>query len=522
MPEQRRRLRVLPRFLLGAILVVLCTTAGVAAIAIGQISTLASDIGLHAVGSKFLQKAPPSGAQTILVIGDDHSGPYDAACQCHLLHADTFMLVHMDPNQGQTSIMSIPRDLMVNFTWHGVSWTDQKFNSAYSIGEGPNRSVPLADQLVLKVVRQYFPGMAINHYIDINFDAFIGVVRAIGCVYVDVDHRYLNATDQTYSKIDLEPGYQKLCAGSALSYVRYRHTDSDFVRVARQQDFIRQAKEQLGLFNLLGKLDSIAKAFGEAITTDISGVKTVNNLLQLVAFSQSRPIRSVPFKSSNTAYQVVTSSGTVEDYVTSTPALIKQSVDSFLYENPAVPTPETHGPATTSQHTHAQHHHAAGTGSTTSGAHDLFALTANNQPAALQLAPSVPFPVLLPRFETGEATANDPEGPNDARAYTIADESGHVYHGYRVDWQQNVGGYYGIEGTNWLNPPLFANPSATLTIHGRTFMFIDDGSHWHDIGWRSGNALYWVSNTLLEDLSNAQMLALAESAQPLSALGGTG
>ncbi len=69
---------------------------------------------------------------------------------------------------------------------------------------------------------------------------------------------------------------------------------------------------------------------------------------------------------------------------------------------------------------------------------------------------------------------------------------------------------------------MFANPSATLTIHGRKYMFIDDGSHWHDIGWRSGNALYWVSNTLLEDLSNAQMLALAESAQPLSGLGTTG
>jgi len=519
--SKRRRPRPLARFVVGALAVALCTTVGVAALAIGQISTIATDIGLHAVGSKFLEKIPPSGAQTILVIGDDHSGPFDAACQCHLLHADTFMLVHMDPNQGQTSIMSIPRDLLVNFIWKGVPWTDQKFNSAYSIGEGPNRSVPLADQLVLKVVRQYFPGMAINHYIDINFDAFIGVVRAIGCVYVDVDHRYLNTSDQTYSKIDLETGYQKLCSSNALSYVRYRHTDSDFVRVARQQDFIRQAKEQLGLFNLLGKLDSIAKAFGESITTDISGVKTVNSLLQLVAFSQSRPIRSVPFKSANADYQLVNSSGIIEDYVTSTPALIKQSVDNFLYENPTAPAPPSSVAATTPKRAaHAHHHHHASAGSSAIGAPDLFALTAANEPAALQLAPSVPFPVLLPRFETGEATANDPSGPNDARAYTIADESGHLYQGYRVDWQQNTGGYYGIEGTDWLDPPLFANPSATLTIHGRTYMFIDDGSHWHDIGWRSGNALYWVSNTLLEDLTNAQMLALAESAQPVTGLAG--
>jgi hypothetical protein len=36
-----------------------------------------------------------------------------------------------------------------------------------------------------------------------------------------------------------------------------------------------------------------------------------------------------------------------------------------------------------------------------------------------------------------------------------------------------------------------------------------------DIGWREGGELYWVSNTLLESLSNVQMLALAESAKPI-------
>ena len=43
--------------------------------------------------------------------------------------------------------------------------------------------------------------------------------------------------------IDLKPGYQKLCGQDALDYVRFRHDDSDFVRAARQQEFLRQAKE---------------------------------------------------------------------------------------------------------------------------------------------------------------------------------------------------------------------------------------------------------------------------------------
>ena len=55
------------------------------------------------------------------------------------------------------------------------------------------------------------------------------------------------APSQQYAEINIQPGYQKLCGQKALDYVRYRHEDSDFVRAARQQDFLRQAKAQIGL-----------------------------------------------------------------------------------------------------------------------------------------------------------------------------------------------------------------------------------------------------------------------------------
>jgi hypothetical protein len=109
-----------------------------------------------------------------------------------------------------------------------------------------------------------------------------------------------------------------------------------------------------------------------------------------------------------------------------------------------------------------------------------------------------------------------PAIPNDFHPYSIRDEQNHLHYGYRIDWQVNgVGGYYGIEGMNWANSPLFANPSQTATIAGRSYMLIDDGSHIHDIGWREGGVLYWVSNTLQEDLTNTQMIDIANSAQPI-------
>ncbi len=101
------------------------------------------------------------------------------------------------------------------------------------------------------------------------------------------------------------------------------------------------------------------------------------------------------------------------------------------------------------------------------------------------------------------------------RAYTLKDQQGKLHHAYVVVWQQNpIGGYYDFEGTDWLNPPLFAH-ARTQVIGGRTYELVDDGAHIHVVGWRSGNVLYWLTNTLLEELSNPQMLAIAKSAQPL-------
>ncbi len=50
---------------------------------------------------------------------------------------------------------------------------------------------------------------------------------------------------QDDAKITLQPGYQRLTGGAALDFVRFRHTDSDFFRVARQQQFVKAIRYQL-------------------------------------------------------------------------------------------------------------------------------------------------------------------------------------------------------------------------------------------------------------------------------------
>jgi LCP family protein required for cell wall assembly len=410
------------------------------------------------------------------------------------------LLVRFDPEQGQTSVLSIPRDLMVNITTSKGVYSHEKINAAYTIGSklGRTRGGMLLAAETIK--REVFPGLTLNGIVDVNFKGFIKVVDALGCAYVNVDHRYFNlntgSAETNYTSINLQPGYQKLCYENALDYVRYRHTDSDFVRVARQQDFIRSLREQVSAEDVIEHLNPVANAIGHAIVSTVhASGDELQKLAKLIAFSQSKPLRQVKFLTSS--QNALLGGGS---YVTSTPQLERETLDRFLYGHeqlqlPAAPAPRGHS----SKHSHAGPPHPAGLVPTsTSGDNEL-----------VKASVSVPFRVLYPTLQTAAGVQQD------ARAYTLQDQSGRNHHAYVVVWEQNViGGYYDFEGTDWLNPPLFAHSHSRL-INGRRYLVVDDGSHIHVVGWRSGGVLYWVTNTLLEELSNEQVLAIARSARAL-------
>ena len=197
----------------------------------------------------------PGAPQTLLLIGSDHRAgeAYPSA------NTDTMMLVRIDDSSQTINVLSIPRDLEVELPERRHQG---KLNAAYSIG-GPTACWSGRSS------SEVFPGLKINHILDVNFSGFAEMIDAIGCVYTDVDHRYYNNTALTdYSSIDIQPGYQKLCGdnqsvGGALAFVRFRHTDSDLVRNARQQDFIRWAKEGYSTGELLAEQTKLLHIFGK-------------------------------------------------------------------------------------------------------------------------------------------------------------------------------------------------------------------------------------------------------------------
>ncbi|HWX95207.1 MAG TPA: LCP family protein [Solirubrobacteraceae bacterium] len=496
------------RFLLAGLVIVLLSAGATATVALNTVSGIAEEVfpKINQINAPKGVVTPvySGGPQTFMILGTDRrTGSKDAADRENPPHSDTILLARLDPEHGQTSIMSIPRDLMVTITTPGGQvYANEKINAAYTIGSrlsGAKGGIVLAAETIEK---QVFPGLKLNGIIDVNFQGFIRVVDTLGCAYVNVDHHYFNlnngSAETNYSSINLQPGYQRLCYQNALDYVRYRHTDSDFVRVARQQDFLRSLREQISPEDVLGQIDTVAKAVGHAISSTFNAsTSELLELAKLVAFSQSKPIRQVKFLTTNV--NLILGGGS---YVTSTPELERKTLDTFLYGHETLHVPQPRPPAHNSSHGH--HRSSAG-----GAAGALGLIPSSGESEAVKAALSIPFPVLYPRLQTSQSEQQT------VRAYNLSDQHHHAHHAYVVVWQQSViGGYYDFEGTDWLNPPLFAH-AHTQTVGGRSYRIVDDGSHIHVVGWRSGRVLYWVTNTLLEELSNAQMLALAASAQPL-------
>ena len=320
-PGGRATARSARRFLGGALLLALLTTIAVSTGVIEGINTIADafDRG-QLITSADLTPATAGAPQTIMIVGSDkRAGSKDQQDRSDPPHTDTILLVRLDPKAGDVSVLSVPRDLLVpRFSFQGSTYLNQKINYAYTVGSEYGHSPTAGDKLALAVVKKALGGIQINEFVDLNFNTFEQVVTKLGCVYVDVDHVFFHRnyagepSDQNYQAINIRPGYKALCGNTALAYVRYRHDDNTFARDARQQDFLRQAKDQLGVTGLLEPpYQDFLSALGKSITRNIHSGVAVGGSCELLLYSLRGPVRQVQFP--DDAVQVETINGLQDD-----------------------------------------------------------------------------------------------------------------------------------------------------------------------------------------------------------------
>ncbi|MDX6504677.1 MAG: polyisoprenyl-teichoic acid--peptidoglycan teichoic acid transferase [Gaiellaceae bacterium] len=574
---------------------------------------VANDMAPKTAGQKLAQKqlaklSEPNQPAVALIIGYDHRSGFESSVPSR---SDTVMLVRADPVAKTISMLSFPRDMRVPIHCPGKLPYESKINAAYEA---------CGETGTLETV-QALTGIQVNYLITVDFHGFKQIVDRLGGVWIDVDHRYFNdnggrTTGDTYATINLWPGYQKLNGSQALDYARFRHTDSDLYRVARQQIFVQALKQQAVANFSPVRIDQIIGALRRNVVIGIGGGGELDfGLLQKYAhFIYGLPNGHFFRGHIADLIQDTGSSDLLGD-----PTKVANAVHDF--QNPQVDAPEQAAiaariakakkkpwsPAPAKIVTIVLNGNgavgSASTGSTLLGQRGYKVITpptgvkanapnfsyfqtqvyydpawgpgqlaAKGIKALFGDAQVAPMPADIVPLAYGarivvvvgktfhgtiapgpNATVIKHEAPkvrsalaetkpvvNASRkrvkfqlaAPALLDASSRLdsfvpsrlyplnrdHKALRLVFKSalDVGGYWGIEETDWPEAPALANPTYTRKLLGRTYDFYLIGSKIHMVVLHGpGNARYWVVNTLLDLISNETMVSVAKSLRVL-------
>lgn len=562
---------------------------------------------------------PPSDPAIALVAGYDVRGAPKGKNPYAGSNSDTLMLLRADPQQHTLSLLSFPRDLYVSIYCHGdVVDTQDRINSAW--GLCPNGPAATLDTI------QHLTGLKINYFITLDFHAFTQIVDHLHGVYMNVDRRYYIPPHSGTSAINLQPGYQKLNGAQALSYVRFRHTDSDIYRTGRQQLFLDALKSRLksglSIFSapkLVGDLKhniEIAKGGGGSVTAGelesylglVYGLPAghlFRNAIPLNDFhyfttSAGADVESAPQSAINAEVQsflhpdvrdvqavnvqlggrpktpktktkvhklpksevsvLVLNAGTIPGQASNTTYLLAQSGyttkhlpagdeanapkvrgDTTIYYDPN--QPDAQEAAAQLQPLFAPHTNVVQMTTAIQG----FASRAGNPLTVVAVGRSFPgklvvhhppkvkpsppaqlsngaamtapklrqvydeghFPLMVPHKIAQYSQLSSQEG---VRAFKPLHNQHEVVLTFEVGQTYE---YWQIEESTWDSAPVLQNPSFTLVHHGQKYLVYTTGGQVQMVALRTPRATYWVSNTILNELSNKTMIAIAESLRPL-------
>jgi LCP family protein required for cell wall assembly len=197
---------------------------------------------------------------------------------------DALVLVRIERDTGRVSMLSIPRDLWVDYAGGG----EGRINAAYTVGEkryGPGGGPAVAMSTVGRLV-----GVDVDHFVLINFQGFETLIDRLGGITVDApeaiyDPAYPTDNYQTI-EVRFRKGPQTLDGERALIYARTRHADSDFGRNQRQQlvlmSIFNRIRER-GLLQQLTSLDDYTGALRDYVKTDI----TTSEMLEIAGFARN-------------------------------------------------------------------------------------------------------------------------------------------------------------------------------------------------------------------------------------------
>ena len=193
---------------------------------------------------------------TVLILGRDTGGGGNT---------DTMLLASYDVTNQKATVMSIPRDTMVN-----IPYDVKKINGVYNYYGGGDKGI----QALYKEISQLV-GFEPDFQVIVEWEAVGEIVDAMDGVWFDVPRDMDYEDPYQDLSIHLEKGYQLLNGEQAMGVVRFRdgvngYSTGDIGRIETQQAFLKAMVEQLLKLENVPKINRLIEVFQNNVTTDLS------------------------------------------------------------------------------------------------------------------------------------------------------------------------------------------------------------------------------------------------------------
>ena len=278
-------------------------------------------IGIAAYGLTILNQSTNSLSKTYKGIGDENNVIAENKPMTILLmgvdtgsgsredqwvgNSDTMILVTVNPQTRETTIMSLERDILTNITQDGET-VQAKLNSAYAQGGA---------ELAIKTIQDLM-NIHIDRYAMINMKGLVQLVDKVGGITVNNPFDFdisIEENEPEYTA-KIPPGRQEIDGEQALVYSRMRYQDpeGDYGRQKRQREVIEKIIKKVLTLDGLSNYQGIIEAVSDNMQTNIS--LDTNNLMNLMGYRDAlKNIRMEQLKGEDAtladggSYQIVTS-----------------------------------------------------------------------------------------------------------------------------------------------------------------------------------------------------------------------
>jgi LCP family protein required for cell wall assembly len=200
---------------------------------------------------------------------------------------DTMVLLSLDPRTGEIGMLSIPRDMWVSVPGYGERRINEPMvlGELYQAGYGP--------RLAMETV-QYNLGIRVNHYLVVDFAAFITIVDALGGIDVEVPYTINDplypSMNYGYDPFYITAGRHVLNGVTALKYARTRHGDSDIKRAERQQQVIMAVRDKATRAEMIPSLLANASPLWASVKKNVYTDMSLEQLVQVALY-----VKDIPF-----------------------------------------------------------------------------------------------------------------------------------------------------------------------------------------------------------------------------------